>query len=529
MNSRSLSSSVLLICAAAACSVPSGTTPGAGAQKSVSVAEAPNPRGEELYLQHCSVCHGSRGHGDGPAAPHLLPPARRFESGGFRLVSSENGAPSDADLVATLRRGIPGSAMPAWSWLPDSDLESLAAHVRTLAIEGSSQELATEARRAGESLSSEQAQRLARERMTPDRTIEAAASVPADATHLAAGRRVYLERCAQCHASDGTGARTPRPNADGGLNWARDFTAGFLKGGDSTLALTRRIRAGLPGSAMPPNRLDPADEAALVVYVQSLIPKGVADRLVHARSTLTARRVAVAPEDPDDPSWKTANTIRVVLAPLWWNEEAVLEASLSALHDGETVALRLSWADATGDVRLFAESRASDGAALQLSSAKEPALFGMGAPHEPTNLWHWQALRVEDVEGALDLVAPVPHAREPDRANEVRADVPLYHRLLGRLEPSERADQITVRGVETLPGANAVPGEVRAKAHWQDGRWSLVFRRALQGPNAESKGDMVALVPGSPVQVACAVWNGAAGDAGARKSISIWQELLLER
>jgi hypothetical protein len=30
------------------------------------------------------------------------------------------------------------------------------------------------------------------------------------------------------------------------------------------------------------------------------------------------------------------------------------------------------------------------------------------------------------------------------------------------------------------------------------------------------------------MQLACAVWNGAGGDHGARKSISIWQELILE-
>jgi len=333
----------------------------------------------------------------------------------------------------------------------------------------------------------------------------------------------------QCHAPDGTGERTPRYDQDGTLNWARDFTAGFQKGGDSTLALTCRIRAGIPGSAMPPNRLEPMDESALVAYVQSLIPQGVAQRLVHTRSRLEARRVQVLPQESDDPAWDQAPSIRVVLAPLWWTDEAVLEARLAALHDGKSVALRLSWADSTGEVRLFGDSRESDGAALQFSDADQPALFGMGAPHEPTNIWHWQALRVEDLEGALDLLDPVPHADVPPRAGEVRTDVPVYDRLLGRIEPSERADRVTVRGLDTVSGAQAVPGEVRANARWEHARWNVVFERALVPVGAASSSRIVPLAPGSTVQVACAVWNGAAGDAGARKSITIWQELWIER
>lgn len=529
MDTKSLAPFLFVLAAAVACQSSSEPQRAVRDDGASARAQSPEQRGEDLYAQHCSVCHGTRGHGDGAAAPFLFPPARRFDSGRFRLVSSENGAPFAGDIVATLRRGIPGSAMPAWSWLPDGDLSALAAHVRVLAVEGLARDLERQAREAHDAHSAGSAQELARARLTPDRAIAAAAPAPADAATAERGRRVYRERCAQCHAADGTGERTPRYDEDGTLNWARDFTAGFLKGGDSTPALTCRIRAGIPGSAMPPNRLEAADESALVAYVQSLIPKGVAQRLVHTRSRLEARRVRTLPVESDDPAWDAAPAIRVVLAPLWWNDEAVLEARLAALHDGKSVALRLSWADSTGEVRLFGDSRASDGAALQFSDAEQPALFGMGAPHEATNLWHWQALRLEDVAGALDLVAPVPHAGVPPGAGDVRTDVPVYRRLLGRMEPSDRADRITVRGLDSLRGSAAVAGEVRANAHWEHARWNVVFERALMPEGASANGRIVPLAPGSTVQVACAVWNGAAGDAGARKSISIWQELRIER
>jgi hypothetical protein len=198
---------------------------------------------------------------------------------------------------------------------------------------------------------------------------------------------------------------------------------------------------------------------------------------------------------------------------------------VTAQHDGEDLAVRLSWRDQTGVMRLFTEAAPSDGAALQFSAAQSPALFGMGAEGEPTNLWHWQALRLEDVAGAEDLLVPVPHVGVPTWPDDVRADAPRYQRLLGRLSPSERVDRLTVEGVETIQGASRIPGEVKASASWADGKWNVVFRRRMHCTDHEQ----VSLLPGTSAQFACAVWNGAAGDHGARKSISIWQELVLER
>jgi DMSO reductase family type II enzyme heme b subunit len=50
------------------------------------------------------------------------------------------------------------------------------------------------------------------------------------------------------------------------------------------------------------------------------------------------------------------------------------------------------------------------------------------------------------------------------------------------------------------------------------------FTRALAGSN-----NAIQLAPGDRVPVAFAVWNGSAGDRDGKKSVTIWQELLLER
>jgi hypothetical protein len=148
----------------------------------------------------------------------------------------------------------------------------------------------------------------------------------------------------------------------------------------------------------------------------------------------------------------------------------------------------------------------------------------MGTPEHPTSLWHWQALPFESIAGALDLVQPAPHAWSPTDPGRVRADVPRYQRILSEIEPAERADSIVATGIPSLHSAEREADLVRSQARWDEGRWSVVFVRTL----AVDGGGPASLAPGTPAQVACAVWNGAAGDAGAEKSISIWQELVLE-
>jgi mono/diheme cytochrome c family protein len=178
---------LVLLCLAAlatalACRVPSECPSGIPDAFAASDSAERLVRGGELYARHCAVCHGARGRGDGEAARFLFPPARDFGRGRFRLVSSENGAPYDRDLVETLRRGIPGSGMSGWSWLAEEDLWALAAQVRALAFQGLSADLEDEARRADDPLLLAAAGRIARERLTPDRPQPRPAVGTGDAT-----------------------------------------------------------------------------------------------------------------------------------------------------------------------------------------------------------------------------------------------------------------------------------------------------------------------------------------------------------
>jgi len=482
-------------------------------------------RATDLYRTHCAVCHGERGAGDGPAYPWLAPPPRDFTSTRFRLVSTANGAPTRDDLVRTLRRGMPGSAMPSFAWMPGRDLELLADHVRELAVVGAAERLRQVARAEGSSVRMRSARLDAEELMRPGPVLAPARELAASDAALARGRELYVEHCAGCHASDGSGDPAPRLDEDGRLNWARDFTAGFLKGGARAEDLSWRIQAGIPGTAMPPFQLESqADLQALVACVQELIPPGSDMRMVHDRRRVRVARVDVLPTEPDDPAWAGAGEVDIVLSPLRWSDRAILGAELAAFHDGRRIAVRLRWNDPSVEQDLFTDLTHPDACALQLSVAESPPLFGMGTRAHPTNLWHWKALQISQVAGLLDSTTRPPHAvGEPFRGSSL-PDAPVYHREVSLPPAASGAVSLRAEGVDAPALPTTSRPVVGAVPRWFDGTWEVVFTRDL----ASARVGEVQLAPGRTAQVAVAVWNGAAGDARGQKSISIWHALELE-
>jgi len=84
-------------------------------------------RGKAVFQQNCVACHGSSGHGDGPASAGLNPHPRDFTKNegwknGYQLVG----------IYKTLTEGIKGSAMSSYAYLRASDRMALAHYVQSL-------------------------------------------------------------------------------------------------------------------------------------------------------------------------------------------------------------------------------------------------------------------------------------------------------------------------------------------------------------------------------------------------------------
>lgn len=482
--------------------------------------ESEADRGRRIYERQCALCHGSSGRADGPASYLLFPPAREFARGRFKLVGTTNGVPSDEDLLATLRRGMPGSAMPSWSWMPEEDLRAVAGHVRSLAIRGLFEDLRMEASED----SDDDLMALARERMTPSEPVPVGATAAATPEIIEVGRRAFVKYCAGCHGEDGKGrADVLRRDEDGVMNWARDFTSGILKGGSSHEAIAKRLQSGIHGTVMPATDLSQDQRLSLITYVRHLIPRDAEDRLVQRRERFVAERVESAIEDPGSLDWGMAIEVPIALAPLWWRDEAITGARVAAMHDGTSLAIRIRWKDATANAPEPGAPPYADSVAVQLTTEERPALFGMAHSDAPTNLWHWRALRAFDLNDFDAAIALFPH-RIGDWLNwREKEQQPLYRLAEGRLMISGESISVRPAGMRVLGGQEALPPSITAAVSWQEGEWQVILHRQFEAVNERE----ITLSAGKVVSINFAIWNGEIRDLRGQKSVTIWHELEL--
>src|SRR5512135_2453234 len=79
-------------------------------------------RGRAVYRRYCVGCHGIQGDGQGPTAASMVPPPRDFRSGSFKWSCVTGGKlPVDADLLRTLRNGLKGTHMPAFTTMSEEE------------------------------------------------------------------------------------------------------------------------------------------------------------------------------------------------------------------------------------------------------------------------------------------------------------------------------------------------------------------------------------------------------------------------
>lgn len=210
-------------------------------------------RGEHVYRSLCAPCHGSRGRGDGPAAPYLDVPPRVLVDAQFRLRTTASGElPTDRDLYRTVTEGVAGTPMRGFrETLTPHERRSVVAYVKTLNP------------------------RFADPAARPS-------SVPmprpprVDARRGAAVWR--MAGCAECHGSRGRGdgpANATLRNERDQPSPSHDFSRGFLKRGLTRASVYVTLRTGLDGTPMPSyaDGLPDADLWALADFTLTLVPR----------------------------------------------------------------------------------------------------------------------------------------------------------------------------------------------------------------------------------------------------------------
>lgn len=445
--------------------------------------------GKVVYDKWCAECHGAEGLGDGPAANHMLPRPRDFSQARYQIRTTANGElPTDADLMAILENGMPGTTMPDWPNLSESQRRDVIAYIKSFSrfFEGADVQ-----------------------------PLQFASDPGAGGDALEAGEAAYQKlECWKCHGESGRGSGNSTPTLEDWREFpirAADLTEPWnFNGGGGAAAIYRSMMTGLDGTPMPAysdaveSDVVSTDELWQVAhYVASLAPT----LQPRTADLVTAARVETVPSAPADEAWDAAKAYfvplvgQVIQTPRNF-APTVDGVWVKALHDGERLALHLAWGDASDSPDpswnewtaklipvLFADEAAlapdgqlPDGFAVQFPAtppdgAKRP-YFLMGDERNPVTLWTWDS-----------------------RAGGAEAQ----GRGLGN--------------ISALSG-----GDLAAESTWDGGHWEVVLTRSIAG-GAEGA---IELAEGMVTPMAMFAWDGSSAETPARGSVSSWIYLYLE-
>ena len=382
-------------------------------------------QGKLVYDKWCAGCHGETGAGDGAAAKMMLPHPRDFTKGVYKIRTTASGEiPTDDDIRHIVEVGMPGTAMPEWkSRLSDAEIAAVVQYVKSFS----------------RFFANTQAKPLA------------FGSAPGG-SGVAEGRATFQKlECFKCHGQQGRGDGTSAPTLKddyGAPIRAADLSESWkFRGGNTVEQIYARLRTGLDGTPMPTftdaieNKLITDEQLWRVAqYVRSLSP----EKPPQPREVVRAGLVTTLPTTLDDGAWQNVDRFWIPLVgqiidkPRWF-APTVDGLWVQALHDGRSLALKLSWDDPSrspdprwdewlGRVRTALSD--ADGAHVAQQSgdrlvvqwaksgdseggAEWPYFLG-GSTRKPVYIWRWTSdpMRVEEgTETGLGKVTPLAATR----------------------------------------------------------------------------------------------------------------------
>jgi hypothetical protein len=250
------------------------------------------------------------------------------------------------------------------------------------------------------------------------------------------------------------------------------------------------------------------------------------------------RRVPV--DDPDSTRWASTPTKTVELAPqniaLPHRLRPVVEAiRVTAIHDGTVIGFRIEWDDPDVDDLTVRVDDFRDACAVLLAPGPgDESLRTMGSPHTAATLLHWKADWQRDIERgrsgledvypnrSADVYPPLIHAAPDDVAIADYVEAGATEWLPGTHVGNPMSSETRATAVEKIV-ANGFGTSTTAATQNAGGRgirhgdgWRVTIAKPLV---AIDDGEAV-VSPGGVATCAFAIWSGADGDAGGRKSPS---------
>lgn len=536
--------------------------------------------GKTLHMKYCSTCHGTEGKGDGLAAVYLFPKPRDFTSGVFKFQSTPAGSlPTDEDLRRTIAEGMPGSAMPSWDRLTDAEINNLIAYIKTFSDRFKSETPPPEIAIESEPPSTPEMIKNGKAVYALMGCWTCHGKTGAGDGPSAAELKDDLERPIRPYnfTRGGTFKGGGRPQ-----DVYRTFSTGIggtpMPGyGEDALTLTRESFSdfgNLEGQFTPEEiqevqsfvamlptekqvnaisveqRKTLADERrwSLAYYTLSLNTSGKTPISYttndHPLTSMTVSDVEKF-SDPLSQAWNNVKAVELPLVSLWQRDTSTDRVFVKTVNDNKSIAIRLEWEDQTKDEGALYNAKFGDAAAVQFphDPSSEP-FFAMGDTNFVVNIWHWKSWWEKDMvkyQGVTDAFPNntgdgylfdvsggsfVQHFVSADSAKKL--SMPWNagwgsNNLLSAQIRTSPVEDLNAKGFGTLTSQSPNGQNVRGKGVWHEGKWTVVFVRAL---NSRDKNDVV-LMKGMTIPIAFAVWDGSQNDRNGQKMVTNWYRLTI--
>lgn len=227
------------------------------------------------------------------------------------------------------------------------------------------------------------------------------------------------------------------------------------------------------------------------------------------------------PLDPKSAIWTKARAeviplvAQTVAAPMGGG--ATPSVSVRALHNGKEVAFLLEWADDTVNEAVGPDTYRDACALMFALNAKAPPSPFMGNKGGRVIIWQWKADWQAKLEGRETYPSAYADFISPD-------DSTLFGKIGNKPKWGTPVEELTAEGFGTL--TTKKEQQVLGKGIHENGKWRVVMIRQMGSAEA----DNITFVPGGTVQVNVAVWNGAAKEVSAKKSVSmVWHPLVIQK
>jgi mono/diheme cytochrome c family protein len=354
----------------------------------------------------------------------------------------------------------------------------------------------------------------------------APASTPAS---IDAGKKLYVDTgCVKCHGNLGRGDGASAPTLMDELGQpirAANLTQSWtFRGGSTREDIFRTMTTGLNGTPMPSftEALTPEQRWAITDYITSLSGSGPGYKnLVVAKHVLDTIDLAKGAANFASAPVARFPIIGQIMEPGREFHPPATSVMVQAIYDEESIAFLVRWND------MRADNTGTAGPTLPVpieeEEAKPAAAPGAAAaaaaadPFAETTTAEAPPSEFNDAV-AIQIPSQVPTgARKPYFIfGDAQGPVDLWFFDVAQKDPL----QFTGRGSADIAANDT--GDVTGAASYDQGEWSVIFKRPLR-PSAGA-----AFTPGEFLPVAFSVWDGFSRERGNRRALTSWYSIYLE-